>query len=367
MGTDPFAEMDFDGPLPSRKATGSYHLVDLAAIFAAGLEVTPPTILHRTDMENLFYRSAVNSVIGESESGKTWLTLLAAYQQIRAKEKVLFIDFEDRPENVLRRLVDMELKQDELEKYFSYILPEGQFGDDQRTEFEAFGIAEYSLVVMDGVTEAMSLHGLDGRQENDIATFYERLPKWIASRGPAVVLIDHVPKSKDNRGGYAIGSQHKKAGITGASYTVENKEPMGKGAHGKSYITLAKDKLGGVNYVSGPSSEKRFIGTLHVNSDSTMGFTIEAWIEPEAAKKTSAPAGFTPSKDYERRRAATDAAKAIGGPTTKGEMKARMGGNGAAAGTAVDYVLSHGYLRKAGMKYEFVRDYNASELATGTD
>lgn len=349
------------------KTAGSYVPIDLDALFEAGLEVTPPTILHRTDNEHLFYPAAVNSVIGESESGKTWMTLLAAYQQMRAKENVMFIDFEDSPIRVVKRLVDMGITRDEIIKYFAYIQPEGVFGDEQRTEFDALGIAEYSLVVMDGVTEAMSLHGLDGRQENDIATFYDRMPKWIASRGPAVVLIDHVPKSKDNRGGYAIGSQHKKAGITGASYTVENKEPMGKGRHGKSYITLAKDKLGGVNYVDGPSSEKRFIGTLHVQSDSTMGFAIEAWIAPEATKSPSAPVGFKPTKEYERRRAATDAAREIGELTTKGEIQSRMGGNRANAGHAVDYVLSYKYLRKVGTKYQFVRDYDASELATAPD
>lgn len=346
---------------------GSYRRTDMAALFAAGLEVTPPTILYRTDMECLFYAGTVNSVIGESESGKTWMTLLAAYQEIRAKRRVLFIDFEDMAIRVVKRLMLMGITEAEILEFFDYIQPEGTFGDEQREEFIEFGIAEYSLVVMDGVTEAMSLHGLDGRQENDIATFYELLPKWISAQGPAVVLIDHVPKSKENRGGYAIGSQHKKAGITGASYTVESKEPMGKGRHGKSYISLAKDKLGGVDYIDGPSNEKRFIGTLHVISDATMDFDIEARIEPKAigaAPSMPATGAFVPSKEFTLRKEATDIAKREGKPLSRTRIRNSMRtGNNATRMAAVDYLITYGFLVEVLGGVEYARDYDASELA----
>lgn len=347
---------------------GAYKPVDLAALFAAGLDTTPPRLLYRTDEACLFYEGAVNSVIGESESGKTWMTLLAAYQEIRAKRRVLFIDFEDTAIRVVKRLTELGLGQAEVVEFFAYIQPEGTFGEEQKAEFIEWGIADYSLVVMDGVTEAMSLHGKDGRQENDIAWFYELLPKWVASQGPAVVLIDHVPKSKDNRGGYAIGSQHKKAGITGASYTVTNKDPMGRGRHGRSWINLAKDKLGGVDYSeSSPSSEKRFVGTLHVESDATMDFAVKAYIEPEAAK--DAPATGVPteglSKEFVLRRALTDSAKSLGGAESKGAIKAGCSvGSNQARGEAIDYLAAHGYLGKVDRRFIYLKDYDGSETAS---
>jgi hypothetical protein len=54
-------------------------------------------------------------------------------------------------------------------------------------------------------------------------TFARRLAKRVASApsSPAVVSIDHVPKSSEQRGRYALGSQHKIAGLTGGAYVFE--------------------------------------------------------------------------------------------------------------------------------------------------
>ena len=42
----------------------------------------------------------------------------------------------------------------------------------------------------------------------------------IAAAGAAVVLIDHVAKDKEKRGRYAIGAQHKLAGVA-VAYGIE--------------------------------------------------------------------------------------------------------------------------------------------------
>lgn len=346
---------------PTAPKPSGYVPVDIQALLDGGLEIKQPDILYRADDAKLFYRGEINSVIGESESGKTWMTLLAAYQLIRAEEHVLFIDFEDSPAQVLLRLLGMGITESELAKFFHYIQPAGAFGDIARAEFEGW-IQDMAMVVIDGVTEAMSMHSLNGREENDIASFYAIMPKWIAARGPAVVMIDHVPKSKDNRGGYAIGSQHKKAGLTGASYTVENKDSMGRGHHGRSRISLAKDKIGGVSYLDGASD--RWMGTLHVKSDGTK---TQVWIDTVAITLITAGVAVAgmPTKDFERYKAITDYAKKLGKAVSKSTLALAPGaGRKTTAMENVSYLIDHGYLIQSGRIIAYFKDYDGSEHAT---
>jgi len=122
-----------------------------------------------------------------------------------------------------------------------------------------------SLVVVDGVTEAMTMHNLDLNSNQDAAAFYHLLPRWIADLGPAVVLIDHVTKNAETRGRFAIGAQHKLAGLDGVSYTVEKIKgrPFGVGRTGAAKILVAKDRPGRVREHT-PDGEN--IGTFWLES-----------------------------------------------------------------------------------------------------
>jgi hypothetical protein len=75
------------------------------------------------------------------------------------------------------------------------------------------------------------------------------LPRRIAHEtGAAVVQIDHVTKSKDNRGGYAIGGQAKRSAVTAATYIIVSREKFGRGHSGSFDLYLSKDREG---YVQG--------------------------------------------------------------------------------------------------------------------
>jgi hypothetical protein len=62
-----------------------------------------------------------------------------------------------------------------------------------------------------------------------------------------VVVIDHVTKSRDNRGNWAIGAQHKKGACTGSQFLFEKVHEFGRGMKGMSRLILAKDKPGYLN------------------------------------------------------------------------------------------------------------------------
>jgi len=73
----------------------------------------------------------------------------------------------------------------------------------------------YGLAVIDGVTDSMGLFGLFGKDADDVARWHRTLPKAVASKtGAAVVCVDHVAKDSQTRGRFALGSQHKMAGLT---------------------------------------------------------------------------------------------------------------------------------------------------------
>ena len=71
------------------------------------------------------------------------------------------------------------------------------------------------------------------------------------------LLIDHAPHD----GTRAIGSQHKRSAVTGASYLFTRRGVLRPGRHGKVDVKILKDRPGSVRRVSA-GGEK--VGTMHV-------------------------------------------------------------------------------------------------------
>ena len=105
------------------------------------------------------------------------------------------------------------------------------------------------LAVIDGVTEAMTTEGLSILDNTDVAIWQRRLPKRIAATGAAVVCVDHVTKNAV-AGRFAIGGQHKLAGVTGATYkftvTKRLRRALSDPTTGRVTITVEKDRPGWV-------------------------------------------------------------------------------------------------------------------------
>jgi len=120
----------------------------------------------------------------------------------------------------------------------------------------------------DGVTEAMSLQGLELKDNADVAKFVVLLPRSLARMGGAVVLVDHVAKDRNGRGRFAIGAQHKLAGIDGAAYSIEVIRPFGRGMRGLSRLTVTKDRPG---FVRPNAAYGKGAGPVHLHSSPTTG------------------------------------------------------------------------------------------------
>lgn len=190
--------------------------------------------------EPLFYATGVHWLQGESESGKSWVAYAVALDVLRQGGAVLVVDHEDTEHNVLERFAQLGCTP-ELARGLVYVgghdVAHSALVEHLRTTDR-----DYALLVVDGVTSALSAAGLSGRDEQEITAWTDALPR----RARAAVCIDHVVKATDERRGMAIGSQAKKAVVTGTAFEVVAEQKFGRGSSGVIRLNLQKDKQGSV-------------------------------------------------------------------------------------------------------------------------
>ncbi|WP_405841578.1 AAA family ATPase [Streptomyces sp. NBC_01518] len=217
---------------------------DLRSVLDGTYKPPQPSVGRRDDGVGLFYPGRMNSVASESEAGKTWFALIACLQEINDGNHVLYIDFEDDAGGVVGRLLCLGAHPDHVLERFHYVRPENSPSDIDLLDLAV--VLEYNptLAIVDGVTEGMSLLGLELKDNTDVAKFGRNLLRPLANAGAAVVTLDHVVKSSENRGRYSIGGVHKLNGLNGVMYMLENRRPFGIGVTGKSTIRVAKDRPG---------------------------------------------------------------------------------------------------------------------------
>lgn len=254
----------------------SWKPVDLTDVLDGSWTPPEATVGRRSDGIGLFYRGKAHTVAGESEGLKTWLALAAVQEEITKGEHAVFIDFEDDAGPVAGRLLGMDTPTDVIRERFHYVRPESPIGQDlSRFDLDAL-LADVrpSLVIIDGVTEGMTLHGLNPLDNKDCAAFGRMLPRRITAHGAGVASLDHLTKSSETRGRYAIGAVHKLNGLDGAAYVLENRKPAGIGLVGKSTIKIAKDRPGQLRKHALPSS-----GGLHWFGDLVLDSTVPGFAD----------------------------------------------------------------------------------------
>jgi 5S rRNA maturation endonuclease (ribonuclease M5) len=261
LGVDDFVPLEDDQEPGEPSSWAPVSLEDVLD----GEPEPPPTICRRDDGACLFYAGKWHWLQGESETLKTWLVCYAAKEQIKLGHHVVYFDFEDSAKGVTGRLLALGCTRDEILTYFHYIQPDSPFDDGARAAIQSALTPVPTLAIFDGVTEVMTLQGWDavGEKSNqDVVKLIRMLPKVLAKLGSAVALIDHLAKASGGKGQYAIGGQHKRNIVNGASYTFELVKPFGRGQHGIARISIAKDRPGYVREV-----DPNQAGILHLYSE----------------------------------------------------------------------------------------------------
>ena len=239
------------------------------------IEEPAPEFLARNDGHRLFYKGKINALLGESESGKTWVALLAVTQALQVKQRVTYLDFEDSGKGILARLRALGVRDEQFQT-FTYANPDQNLSLDERIDLvEALAEIQPELIIVDGVNAAMTLLNLELTSNRDATFFSQQLLRPLAQSGACVITIDHVPKSKDNRGNYAIGAQAKRADINGCAIAVEVTMPFGRGMNGELNLKVTKDRPGAVRE---HSKEAKFAGRVLLKSthDGMVTMAIES-------------------------------------------------------------------------------------------
>lgn len=233
-----------------------------------------PSILRRADGHHIFYAGKINALFGESESGKTWIALEAVRQELEKGNFVFYLDFEDSVRGIYNRLNTLEADLSHF-KTFLYSNPTEPLSAGAReallTKIEEF---KPSLIVLDGVNAAMNVMGLDLEKNKDATSFSQEVLRPLRLHNAAIITIDHVTKSKDNRGNYAIGAQAKRADIDGCAVAVEVEIAFGRGIDGALALKVTKDRPG---FVRAICQEGKNLGIANIKAQASG--TIKIFLE----------------------------------------------------------------------------------------
>jgi hypothetical protein len=259
---------------------------------ALTLEPIEPKYLKYGQNLAALYPGKTHMLYAASESGKSWVALYAVAQILTDDtlddERVLYIDHEDDARSIGERLVALGVPNEVISDTarFRYVNPTepltdnhgeiyGSAGDDLRALLDWAP----TVVVIDGVSEAMTEEGLDPISNSHVAEWFRIAPRRFEKIGACVVMVDHTAKSHGEGPPTEIGAQHKRAGISGASFLVDAaKRPgravLGVPVEGLLRLRLAKDRAG---YLRGRyRGEYPVVCELTITSYPDGGVTVHA-------------------------------------------------------------------------------------------
>ena len=301
----------------------------------------PPTFLSRLDGKPLIYPGLINGLIGESESGKTWIALEAVRQALTDGHPVTYLDFESTASAVVGRFVNLGLDAATLDG-LTYIAPEEGLNLDALADLtETLHDHHPELVILDGFNAAMTLLGYDLNSNTDATLFAQHLLNRIVRTTTAGLLyVDHVPKNREHRGKGGIGAQAKRAMTTGTALRVEVLATFGRGQTGRLRLTVDKDRPG---YVRELAIGGDLIGTATLASDATTGDVTITIAAPHGGRAD--PAALLAPGHTETLTAVSAAIAATGssGASRTGIREAVGGGHGPRE-AAIDALLASGHI-----------------------
>jgi len=268
----------------------------------------------------MLYPGRAHTVVSETEGGKTWLALSWTVDEMNDGHHVIYIDFEDDEGGVVGRLLLLGANRDLIREQFHYLRPDmalssGVNRDDLDRVLTDHGP---TLGVIDGVTEAMTVHGLNPLDNADAATFGRLLPRRITEAGAACASLDHVTKATESRGRYALDAVHKLNAL-----------------NGRSTVRIAKDRPGQHRRNALPST-----GGSHWFGDLVLTSHGEDFAEVSVEAPHERDDTFRPTVLMERVAKALD----LHGALSQRKVLTAVKGNRGSAIDALNYLILDGYV-----------------------
>ena len=208
-----------------------------------------PAMLKRSDGETILYAAKINSVFGEPGMAKSWIALKTAIEALENGGRVLWWDFEDKPDTMYRRAKAMGKLDLITGENVAFIK------DNNILELDEDSLPNFALVcAVEWLAEGgiYSVVIIDAAESSGAPSDGSPVTEWnrekiqpFASRSVGALILDHVPKRRQERPRGAIGSQHKLAKIDGAAIAITGKA-WTKTQDGALVLRLEKDRQGDV-------------------------------------------------------------------------------------------------------------------------
>ncbi|MDW8339734.1 MAG: hypothetical protein RMM28_11405, partial [Thermoleophilia bacterium] len=179
---------------------------------------------------------------GPQESAKTLFAYILGLEVLRHGGVFCLIDFEMGRWDARDRLCGLGASPEELHKVI-YYEPDGKM--PERVPEQIIDLAEGSetVVVIDAAAGAFAYQELDDNKRMDVERFAAIYVEPFRRAGIATIVIDHVVKSSEARGNYAIGSE-RKVGQTDVHIGFSVVTPIKRGSTGIYRLTTHKDRGG---------------------------------------------------------------------------------------------------------------------------
>lgn len=235
-----------DELLVPRDGDPSTVFTDMSLV-VAGAVGCAATIGLRVDGPALLYEGQVNMLFGDSEAGKSWVACYVAAQQLQGGGTVAYVDIDHNgASSIIRRLSSLGVASEVLTDpaRFLFCAPE-----DDAHLLEAFRVLRDrvpSLVIIDSVGELLPLLGYKSSDPDEFTKAHSQVFKPLAKRGSAVLLIDHLPKSRENKDNGPIGTMAKTRACGGTMIRVDIVREFVPGRDGACLLTVYKDRHGSV-------------------------------------------------------------------------------------------------------------------------
>lgn len=252
-------------------APTTWEPVDLGPYLRGEVQPPQPTVgVARSDGIRFLYPGREHAILGGTEAGKTWVALMCVAAELAAGNMVVYIHFEESdPASTVERLRLLGASDEAMTKRIRFVAP---MHGVKPGWLEALLAVRPSLVVLDGINEAIMMHqakvDMDGW-----SLFRQAVIVPSKAIGAAVLGCDHMPISSDETRRDAFGTGHKGNILDGARLMLVNKEPFGRQMRGRSSLFVSKDRPGRLRIHGKPAKTPgvTFVGTLVVDDSQSSG------------------------------------------------------------------------------------------------
>lgn len=237
--------------------------------------LTPSRGAVRDDGQALLYPGKWHTVIGGTGSGKSWLGLLHAAEEVRAGRTVAYAHFEETsPAGTADRILSMSRDpdwRDRLVAGFRWL----DCADSWAPGEFAYTLAQLdpqpSLVVLDGLNAACTRHGQDPAQVQSVGWYRAEFVTPATRNGAAVLSLGHPPKARDRqdeRHGYGSTAWLDEVDGVGFRLRAHREHPIRRGTTGSAQLYSAKDRPGSVELLGRPHDVEGwvYLGSLCVDN-----------------------------------------------------------------------------------------------------